>query len=363
MSQKANKILTSHADTRPSNQAEKTINQLYEPSIYQQKIKLSNLQGHGIKKKLDSTDYPHKDKINTVCWNKNKKYSDQLIAIDSSGLMNVWVPNKNKVIDSIKASNSTWLTSADVERQDGKITAIGTLDNKILIFEINKENRRGIDPEGKKHKAQLLGHTGAIQTVQFLSQQYLIAGSTDSQVSLWDLNQTSRHLQMNQVHTSEVLCLSVFENDPNIFLSGSSDLTAKIWDIRVKNPVQHTFRGHESAVNTVKFMPFRESTTFATGSDDSCIRLFDLRMIEVVSVFQDQKNFDGVYSICFSNSGRFIFCGTESNKLKAFDVLDEANKYLEEEIFEKDGIIKSIDLSLDGFCLALSGNMEMYIKF
>lgn len=110
---------------------------------------------------------------------------------------------------------------------------------------------------------------------------------------------------MNQVHTSEILCLSVFENDPNIFLSGSSDLTAKIWDVRVKNPVQHTLRGkflnlgvyikvfdinikgHESAVNTVKFMPFRESTTFATGSDDSCIRLFDLRMLEAVAVFQD----------------------------------------------------------------------------
>jgi len=45
--------------------------------------------------------------------------------------------------------------------------------------------------------------------------------------------------------------------------------------------------GHESAVNTVKFMPFKESTTFATGSDDSCIRLFDLRKIDIVSVFQD----------------------------------------------------------------------------
>ena len=83
--------------------------------------------------------------------------------------MNVWEPRKLKVTDSIKASSNTWLTSVDVEKQEGKLVAIGTLDNKILVFEINKENRRGIDPEAKKHKAQLLGHTGAIQTVQFLS--------------------------------------------------------------------------------------------------------------------------------------------------------------------------------------------------
>ena len=90
---------------------------------------------------------------------------------------------------------------------------------------------------------------------------------------------------MHYAHTSDVLCLNLFQQDPNIFLSGSSDLTAKIWDIRVRNPVQHTFRGHESAVNTVKFMPLKEPTTFATGSDDSCIRIFDLRMNETVAVF------------------------------------------------------------------------------
>ena len=43
-----------------------------------------------------------------------------------------------KVKESIKASSNTWLTSVDVEKQEGKRVAIGTLDNKILIFEINK---------------------------------------------------------------------------------------------------------------------------------------------------------------------------------------------------------------------------------
>ncbi len=38
--------------------------------------------------------------------------------------------------------------------------------------------------------------------------------------------------------------MHAFDKDPNIFLSGSSDLTSKIWDIRVKNPAFHTFKGN-----------------------------------------------------------------------------------------------------------------------
>lgn len=117
---------------------EKTVNKLHNQATYTPV--LTNLAGHNFKKRLTSDLYPHKDKINAVCWNKNKKFSEQLIAIDSSGLMNVWEPKGTKVIDSIKASSNTWLTSVDVEKSEGKLVAIGTLDNKILVFEINKGN-------------------------------------------------------------------------------------------------------------------------------------------------------------------------------------------------------------------------------
>ena len=69
-----------------------------------------------VKKKLTSDQFPHLDKINGICWNTNKKFKHQLIAVDSSGLMNIWDPISGKVVDSIKASKSTWLTSVDVEK-------------------------------------------------------------------------------------------------------------------------------------------------------------------------------------------------------------------------------------------------------
>jgi len=68
------------------------------------------------------------------------------------------------------------------------------------------------------------------------------------------------------------MCMNAFEQDPNIFITGSSDITCKVWDIRVKSPVQAEFTGHDSSINTVKFMQnMGKPTTFATGSDDSTI--------------------------------------------------------------------------------------------
>lgn len=39
--------------------------------------------------------------------------------------------------------------------------------------------------------------------------------------------------------------------NPNIFVSGACDATAKVWDIRTKRCVQ-TFIGHESDINAVQ---------------------------------------------------------------------------------------------------------------
>lgn len=42
--------------------------------------------------------------------------------------------------------------------------------------------------------------------------------------------------------------------DRNVFVSGSCDSLAKVWDIREGKCVQ-TFQGHESDINSVMFFP------------------------------------------------------------------------------------------------------------
>ena len=41
--------------------------------------------------------------------------------------------------------------------------------------------------------------------------------------------------------------------DPNLFVSGACDATAKLWDIRSGKATQ-TFTGHESDINAVQYV-------------------------------------------------------------------------------------------------------------
>ncbi|KGU28499.1 guanine nucleotide-binding protein subunit beta, other, partial [Candida albicans P34048] len=92
----------------------------------------------------------------------------------------------------------------------------------------------------------------------------------------WDLTKGTKSRDFVE-HSGDVLCLSTFPQNilsANLFVSGSSDGSAKIWDLRSPTPTQ-SFGISNSDVNSVKVFP--DGNAFATGSDDGSIRLFDLR--------------------------------------------------------------------------------------
>merc|ERR1719354_1101795 len=75
-------------------------------------------------------------------------------------------------------------------------------------------------------------------------------------------------------HNDCVNAVALCDASPRVFVSASSDTTAKVWDTR-QVACQQTFTAHDEDINTVAFFP--SGTAFATGSDDSTCRLFDIR--------------------------------------------------------------------------------------
>lgn len=63
--------------------------------------------------------------------------------------------------------------------------------------------------------------------------------------------------------------------------------------------------GHESDINTVAFMT--DGNSFATGSDDSTARLWDLRAHAQLNCYINDRILSGVTSLSFSHSGRALF--------------------------------------------------------
>lgn len=107
-----------------------------------------------------------------------------------------------------------------------------------------------------------------------------------------------------------------------MFVSGSCDSTARLWDTRVASRAVRTFHGHEGDVNTVKFFP--DGNRFGTGSDDGTCRLFDIRtghQLQEYSQPHGDNEAPHVTSIAFSISGRLLFAGYTSGRCYVWDTL------------------------------------------
>ena len=108
--------------------------------------------------------------------------------------------------------------------------------------------------------------------------------------------------------------LDVFNLDGNIIASGSGDATTRVWDIRMKSPCIRLFEKNQSGVSAVKFMT-DSVNTLAIGSDDSSIKLYDLRALGMIAEYNlevdaGQKS---VQSLAFSGSGRILFSTYQNN--------------------------------------------------
>jgi len=206
--------------------------------------------------------------------------------VDESGRLCLWDAKKGeKVIEYPKVTNGLLNTCA-IEAREGKTVACGGIDTKLHIFSIN--------PSGKKKEKlnliekvkELTGHQGLVTCCGFLSHQYLVSGSNDSSLMLWDLEKPERFLVKYTEHQNEVLALDVFNLDGNILVSGSTDTIPRVWDIRMKTPCIRIFEKNTSAVNSVKFMTDCVNT-IAVGFDSSVIKLYDLRAVGKVGKLKD----------------------------------------------------------------------------
>ena len=148
----------------------------------------------------------------------------------------------------------------------------------------------------------LSGHKRRIKAAAFSPNgHFALTGSTDCTARLWDLTQSPITSQELSGHTDWVIAVA-FSQDSRFALTGSEDRTARIWDL-TKSPItSQELIGHTREVSSVAFSP--NGGFCLTGSYDSTARLWDL----TTSAIRSQKIAD--YTCCvtlvaFSNDGRF----------------------------------------------------------
>jgi len=253
----------------------------------------------------------HFGKIYAMHWATDSRH---LVSASQDGKLIIWnafSTNKEHAI----ALRSSWVMTCAYS-PDGSMVASGGLDNIVSIYKLPSD-KRGMSSE--KPIAELSQHEGYLACCRFLDDHSILSASGDSTCILWDIDKRSPKAVFTN-HASDVMSISLNQGDPNLFVSGSCDASAKVWDIRVPGKkAALSFSGHESDINSVCFLP--DGTGFATGSDDSSCGLFDLRSATQINRYASNKILCGATSVTFSKTGRLLVASYDEASVHVWDTL------------------------------------------
>lgn len=100
------------------------------------------------------------------------------------------------------------------------------LTNSLRSWDTRSENNT-------KASMEVEGHSGEVNSVAFskASPNLILTGSSDHTLALWDIRKIDLKLHSFESHTDEVLQLAWSPHDPTVFASSSADRRVHIWDV------------------------------------------------------------------------------------------------------------------------------------
>ncbi|KNA12976.1 hypothetical protein SOVF_121030 [Spinacia oleracea] len=303
----------------------------------------------------------HTGKVYSLDWTPDK---NRIVSASQDGRLIVWNALTSQKTHAIKLPCAWVMTCAF--SPSGQTVACGGLDSVCSIFNLNSTtDRDGNLPVSKT----LSGHKGYVSCCQYIPDEdtHLITSSGDQTCILWDTTTGLRTSvfggEFQSGHTSDVLSISISKANSKMFVSGSCDSTARLWDTRVASRAVRTFYGHEGDVNTVKFFP--DGNRFGTGSEDGTCRLFDIRTGHQLQVYYEprgENEVPPVKTIAFSVSGRLLFAGYSNGDCYVWDtLLAEVVLNLGSLQNSHGGRISCLGLSADGSALC-TGSWDTNLK-
>ncbi|HVK66982.1 MAG TPA: WD40 repeat domain-containing protein, partial [Polyangium sp.] len=212
---------------------------------------------------------------------------------------------------------------------DGKL--LGTADKGLRIW--NAATGATVREEKLADAAQLLtiSPDGA-----------WVAVVTGDAIVLFSLTQTNAPARSFRGHTGSIRALA-FSRDGKYLASGSSDKTARIWDLAAGTE-RHRLPGHSETVTAVAFSP--DGKLLASGSGDKSARLWDVETGASRQTFLNKRASvtESVYEVVFSPDGKTLAVGGSGDALRLWDLatgepraLRTASATLFEAAFTPDG--------------------------
>ncbi len=181
-------------------------------------------------------------------------------------------------------------------------------DDTIKIW-----NRQGITQQ--EPEMTLKGHSGSINSLSFSANgQYLVSGSDDKRIKVWNLDHPSSLSQTLKGHKNRVTSVDFSSND-ELIASGSEDETIRLWNRSGK--LKESFSAHKGGVTSVRFAP--KGKILASAGYDGKVKLWQADG----TLQQEFKAHEpAVSDIAFSPNGQILASAGWDNTIKLWRVSD-----------------------------------------
>jgi WD40 repeat protein/serine/threonine protein kinase len=180
-----------------------------------------------------------------------------------------------------------------------------------------------LDALGAIGGRRLAGHEGSIAHVAISSDhRWVVTGSSDMTARIWDLMAENPGMgsRVLKGHEGPIECVAISPNRHWV-VTGSRDMTARIWDLMAEDPVMgsRALNGHEGPIECVAISP--DSRWLITGSHDKTVRIWDLTATNPNTTSRILRGHEGpIECVAISLDGRWLATGSWDDTARIWDL-------------------------------------------
>ncbi|KIK54701.1 hypothetical protein GYMLUDRAFT_48412 [Collybiopsis luxurians FD-317 M1] len=226
------------------------------------------------------------------------KYLKQVVKVTGVGRALTW----ERLLHVIHAKGGI---NSVVYSPDGQYVVSGSWDNTVGIWDAQT---------GVQVGRPLRGHTSVVDSVAYSPDcQYVVSGSKDKTVRIWNAQTGVQVGEPFEAYTTWGSSVAYSPDGQNV-VSGSGDKTIRIWNTQTGVQVMKLI-GHTGGVNSAAYSP--NGQYVVSGSKDKTVRIWNAPT--GVQVMKLMGHTEWVTSVAYSPDGQYVVSGSKDETVRIWN--------------------------------------------